>query len=319
MVPAPADVLNVVLIHREQPVWCAKTVVGFASQGVPVRVTVADNGSTPDALEVLRHDLEAARADGSLAADVPVEVVEMGANAGFGPAGNEGLRRWLAQPAEVAGEWSVVAPHDAMPQPGCLRTVLDVLAERPRAGLASADVGEVPAPTPVVDQYFGSIPGPITVTEGWEPAGYPHGTLMLARRACLEQVGLFDERYFAYCEEADLGERARRAGWEVGVVRGARVVNMHLGSATPAVDYLQLRNTLLLVRDRFGWYKGSIRFATAVIQLVQGVLRPSTRSEVFSASARLQAMGDHLRGRYGPPPDRLSARSRDTDRAPAGA
>ena len=32
--------------------------------------------------------------------------------------------------------------------------------------------------------------------------------LLLARRACLAEVGLFDERYFAYCEEADLALRA---------------------------------------------------------------------------------------------------------------
>jgi GT2 family glycosyltransferase len=314
--------LNVVLVHREQPGWCAKTVVGFVAQGVPVSVTVVDNGSSPSSLAALRSSLATAREAGDLG-ETPVEIVEMGFNAGFGPAANEGWRRWLGRPVEEAGEWSVVAPHDAMPQEGCLRRLLEVLVERPRAGLASADVGEVPAPTPVVDQYFGSIPAAITVTEGWEPAGYPHGTLMLARRACLEEIGLFDERYFAYCEEADLGERARRAGWEIGVVRGAKVVNMHLSSATPAVDYLQLRNTLLLVRDNFGRYKGSIRFATAVIQLVQGVVRPATRTEVFSVDAQLQAMGDHLRGRYGPPPERFFARSGDgvddAEGAPTGA
>ena len=44
--------------------------------------------------------------------------------------------------------------------------------------------------------------------------------MLFARRGALEDVGLFDERYFAYCEEADLGLRAVAAGWEVGLVRG---------------------------------------------------------------------------------------------------
>ena len=52
---------------------------------------------------------------------------------------------------------------------------------------------------------------------------------MMLRRDCLDEVGLFDERYFSYCEEADLALRARRAGWKVGLVRGARVQNIHLG------------------------------------------------------------------------------------------
>jgi len=300
--------LTVVLIHRDEPVRLGGTLDAFLSspsaaptQGpaVAVRFTVVDNGSTPEHL--LRLHEEVAR---RVAGGADVVVLEQGENTGFGPAANVGLRRWLAEGEQA--EWVVVAPHDAHPLEGCLPTLLAVLAERPRAGLASADVGD--GVTPVVDRYFGSIPAPATVEEGWEPAGYPHGTLMIARRACLEEVGLFDERYFAYCEEADLGERARRAGWEVGVVRGARVQNTHLSSATPAVDYLQLRNTLLLVHDRFGWYPGFIRFCTALLQLGQGVVRPSTRSDVFSAKARVLALGDHLRGRYGPPPPALFER-----------
>lgn len=306
-----AQLVHVVLPHREQPEHCVRTVVGFASQGVAVELTIVDNGSSPTARATLRAGLDRARADGLLDG-VTVTIVEMGFNAGFGPGANEGWRRWLARPAEEAGEWCIVAPHDAMPQEGCLQTLFDVLAERPRAGLACADVGLEPAPTPLVDRYFGTIPGPITVTEGWEPAGYPHGTLMVARRACLEQIGLFDERYFAYTEEADLAERARKAGWEVGVVRGASVVNMHLGSATPAVDYLQLRNTLLLVRDHYGRYAGINRLVSATLLLGLAVVRPSTRSDVFSASAQVQAIRDHLRGRYGPPPERLLRPAGDT-------
>ena len=106
--------------------------------------------------------------------------------------------------------------------------------------------------------------------EGWEPAGHPHGTLMLARRAVLEEVGLFDERYFAYCEEADLALRAKAAGWETGLIRGAIVVNPDLGTRIAVIDYLQLRNTLLLVREHSGRYHATIRFLLAVGQLVDG-------------------------------------------------
>jgi GT2 family glycosyltransferase len=307
-----ADVVHVVLVHREQPAHLVDTVVAFAAQGVPLAFTVVDNGSSPSALASLRAGLDAADLD------VPVEVVEMGFNAGFGPGANEGFRRWLAEPASTAGEWCLLAPHDVQPQAGCFTTLFEVLAERPRAGLASADVGLTPAPTPLVDRYFGTIPGPITVTEGWEPAGYPHGTLMVARRACLEEIGLFDERYFAYTEEADLAERARKAGWEVGVVRGAAVVNVHLSSATPAVDYLQLRNTLLLVRDHYGRYAGVNRLVSATLLLGLAIVRPSTRSDVFSAAAQVQAIRDHLAGRYGPPPERFFRPAADTDPAPTG-
>jgi hypothetical protein len=171
---------------------------------------------------------------------------------------------------------------------------------RPRAGLACADFGD--GATPVVDPYFGGILAPATVAEGWEPAGHPHGTLMLAHRDVLVDVGLFDERYFAYCEEADLALRAADAGWEVGLVRGAIVVNPDLGTKVNAIDYLQLRNTLLLVREHFGRYNATIRWLLAVGQLARGIVQPSSRGPYFVARCRVRALVDFPRGRYGPPP-----------------
>jgi N-acetylglucosaminyl-diphospho-decaprenol L-rhamnosyltransferase len=279
--------LDLVVVHRENPLVVPKTVERFIDQGVDLRVLVVDNGSSPEALDRVRAALPAG-----------VELLALGDNRGFGPAANAGFRWFLARdPAP----WLAVAPHDAEPQPGCLTRLLDELAARPRAGLASADVGD--GLTPVVDRYFGAIPAPATVTEGWEPAGYPHGTLMLARRELLAEVGLFDERYFAYCEEAELAVRAARAGWEIGVVRGADVRNGGLGSRIALVDYLQLRNTLLMVREHSGRYHATIRLIIAAWHMTAGALNPRWRGGPYWAPrARLRAVVDHLRGRYGPPP-----------------
>ena len=125
---------------------------------------------------------------------------------------------------------------------------------------------------------------------------------MFLRRACLDEVGLFDERYFSYCEEADLALRARGAGWKVGLIRGARVQNMHLGSSVALVDYLQTRNTLLLVQEMSGWYHAGIRAAITVLQVARGVRDPSTRPLVFDARARLRGLRDFALRRFGPPP-----------------
>ncbi len=287
----PAGPVQVVLVHWNQPERCIETVGAFRDQGVPLRVTVVDNGSSPAAVEKLRADLD------------DVDVVELGVNTGFGPGANAGLRRWLDDPD--GSEWAVVAPHDADPRPGCLEVLLAAVGSRPRAGLACADVGD--GLRPVVDPYFGGITLPIesVADDGWVDAGYPHGTLLAARRDCLAEIGLFDERYFAYCEEADLGERARRAGWQVGLVKGADVRNRHLGTATPAVDYLKLRNTLLLVRDDFGRYKATIRFLLAVGTLARGWRHPDEVPAEFDARARVLALRDAVLRRFGPPPPEL--------------
>jgi N-acetylglucosaminyl-diphospho-decaprenol L-rhamnosyltransferase len=289
--------VTVVVVHWNQPERCATTIERFQHQCVDVRVLVVDNGSEADARARLRD----------VVADAPgeVELIELGHNAGFGPGANAGLRRWL----DVGeGEWAVVAPHDALPHDDTLRRLIEAAEARPRAGLACADVGD--GHLPVVDPYFGGMTveaPPGTPAEGWVPVDYPHGTLLLARRACLVEIGLFDERYFAYCEEADLGLRAAEAGWEVGLVRGVRVTNPTMRSGSPAVDYLMHRNTLLLVHEHSGAYHAFIRFGIAGMQLARGVVQPSSRTFIFSAKGRALGMVDFVRGRYGPPPPSMFA------------
>ncbi|CAN5845893.1 glycosyltransferase family 2 protein [soil metagenome] len=278
--------LPVVVVHWNQPARCLATLAAFRAQGVPVRFVVVDSGSRSDAVAALRR---------SVGADA--ELIELGRNVGFGPAANVGFRRVLDGDGP---EWIALAPHDAEPAPGCLARLLEVASPRESAGLVCADVGD--GSTPLVDRYLGALVEPARFAAGWEPAAYPHGTLLLARRACLVEVGLLDERYFAYCEEADLGLRARRAGWEVGIVRGARVTNGHLGTGTATVDYLQQRNTLLLVREHFGRYPAAVRLALGLVELAVGTVLPGRRPPLFSARARVRALGDHLQGRTGPPP-----------------
>lgn len=289
--------LPVVILHWNRPERCVPTVERFLAQEIEggVRVVVVDNGSRPEALATVRAGLPEG-----------VELVELPENVGFGPGANAGYRHVLANPHPGDRPWIGLAPHDAEPATDCLARIVRAADERPRAGLACADFGD--GATPIVDPYFGGILAPATVDEGWEPAGHPHGTLMLAARELLLDVGLFDERYFAYCDEADLALRATAAGWETGLVRGAIVVNPDLGTPSPTIDYLQLRNTLLLVREHSGRYHAAIRFLLALGQLAAGAVSPSRRGPYFDAASRIRALGDHLAGRYGPPPAAVLAR-----------
>ncbi len=280
--------LTVVVVHRNRAERCRATVAALRAQTAPTRIIVVDAGSVDAARDAVAAVVAERNGD---------EFIASADNLGFGPGANVGLRHWLST---QTGEWVALCPHDALPAPDCLEHLLAAVGPRPRAGLAGADVGD--GLSPVVDRYFGTLFRPGVVTKGWEPVHYPHGTLLLSRRACLEDVGLFDERYFSYCEEADLGLRARDRGWEIGMVRGARVTNPDLSASVAVVDYLQLRNTLLLTREHFGRYAHLIRFSTALLQLVGQTLRPSRRPLVFHARARVLALRDQLRGRYGPPP-----------------
>ncbi len=74
------------------------------------------------------------------------------------------------------------------------------------------------------------------------------GCFILVRREAIEQVGVLDESYFMYGEEADWCYRFRQAGWKVLFTPGAQIV--HLGGVSSAQlkgpMCLQLRASLLL-------------------------------------------------------------------------
>jgi len=278
------DELFVVVVHRNRPDSVTRTVDAYRQLDRPTRIVVVDNGPeepTAAALADQVHPTEVIRAD----------------NLGFGPGANVGLRRWLR---DGAGEWAVITPHDAVPDPGAIEMMLDEVAHRPDVGLFSADVGD--GARPIIQPFLGTIEAPPTVESGFEESGYPHGTLMMVRRSFVEQVGLFDERYFSYCEEADLGLRAAAAGWRCGVVRGARVRNPGMSSSIELVAYLQTRNTLLMLREHFGRRQSAFRLAVVLIQIPLGVVHAPARGLHWSPRGRLLAVRDHLRGRYGPPP-----------------
>jgi len=286
--------LRVVLVHWNQPAECGATVKRLASGDQPVRITVVDNASRP----AERAELERQLADAGQG--VGIEVIDAAENLGFGPGANLGLRRFLERPDD--GEWVALMPHDVDLPAATLPQMLARASAVPTAGLCCADVGD--GMVPVIDPYFGGMVVPGGDAPGWESVDYPHGTLMLLRRGCLAEVGLFDERYFSYCEEADLALRARRAGWEVGLVRGAMVRNIGLGSPVWLVDYLQTRNTLLLVQGMSGRYHAFIRVCFTLVQVLRGLRDPATRPPVFDAGARVAGIRDFVLRRFGPPPSR---------------
>jgi GT2 family glycosyltransferase len=85
---------------------------------------------------------------------------------------------------------------------------------------------------------------------------WPDGCAALYRRAMLDEVGGFDEEFFAYADDAELGLRGRIAGWTCLYAPGA-VVRHHRG-ATLGLDSARRitlieRNRVLLAVKLFPW------------------------------------------------------------------
>lgn len=108
----------------------------------------------------------------------------------------------------------------------------------------------------------------------------PSGSAALYRRAMLDEVGLFDESFFLYCEDTDLGLRARWAGWECLYVPAAVVDHRYshsAGKSSALKAYYVERNRLFLAfKDftpalllRMPWY-AMLRYFWHVVFAFQG-------------------------------------------------
>jgi GT2 family glycosyltransferase len=89
----------------------------------------------------------------------------------------------------------------------------------------------------------------------------PSAGAALYRREMLLEVGLFDEEFFAYLEDADLAWRARRHGWRCLYVPDARVLHRHSatgGEGSPFKSFHLGRNKVWMVVKNYPfrslWY-----------------------------------------------------------------
>jgi GT2 family glycosyltransferase len=134
-----------------------------------------------------------------------------------------------------------------------------------------------------------------------ERTGYLTGCCLLAPRAVWEEVGLLDESYYLYAEDADWCLRARRRGVELRFVPRARlwhrVSSSSGGARSPWKAYQRARANLLLFSrharglGRLTWWP-----CFAAQQAALGALA-LLRGEAKVAAALARALADHAAGR----------------------
>jgi GT2 family glycosyltransferase len=84
-----------------------------------------------------------------------------------------------------------------------------------------------------------------------QPVFWATGACLAVRMKAIQEVGLFEGRYFAHMEEIDLCWRLQRAGWQVWVEPAACVWHVGGGAlpkTNPFKTYLNFRNSLWTLR-----------------------------------------------------------------------
>jgi len=255
------------------------------------RIVVVDNGSTDDSVQAMARQFPG------------VEQITNGRNLGFAAGANVGIRHALARGADFV----FVANNDTSVAPDALGVMVEAASPQ--------DVGLV---GPKI--YYAGDPQRIWSVGAWrhrltleitgcrrgqldaDPDGEPFevdfvtGCAMLIRRGCLEQVGLFDERFFMYYEDSDYCLRVRSAGYHVLVVPRAKmwhkVATSSGGSDSPMERYHMARSSVLFFRKHVrGWrwlIVGPYRAGSAV----KWVMRLALRRRWVSVRAYLRGLGD---------------------------
>jgi N-acetylglucosaminyl-diphospho-decaprenol L-rhamnosyltransferase len=160
-----------------------------------------------------------------------LELVHAPTNLGYGGGVNFGVRRL---PHDV--EWVLISNPDVTVTEHAIAALLDVARNQPDAGAIGPRVlesdgetypsaRELPSlRTGIGHALFANVwlgnpwtrryRGENRVTTGsWRETGWLSGSCLLVRRSAFEAIGGFDESYFMYFEDVDLGARLAKAGW----------------------------------------------------------------------------------------------------------
>lgn len=133
-----------------------------------------------------------------------------------------------------------------------------------------------------------------------EPCGYLTGAALYVTRACLENIGLLDDGYYLYGEDADYSLRARAAGLACLYVPRAVVrhrVSGSSGAASPFKAYHRTRAGLRLAsRHARGIGRATWPLAFPLLLLAQSVAWAARGGGAAAFRAAWQAWSDHWRG-----------------------
>jgi GT2 family glycosyltransferase len=185
-----------------------------------------------------------------------VAVIEPGRNVGFGAAINRAFHQSRAPYVAALND-------DAAPRAGWIEALLAAAEAHPDAGMFASQVrffGEDHLDSAGMVIYGDATSKqrghlfPAAEFDREEEVLLPSASAALYRRAMLEEIGLFDEDFFLYCEDTDLGLRARWAGWKCIYVPAA-VVDHHYshsaGRASGLKAYYVERNRLFVAAKNF--------------------------------------------------------------------
>ncbi|MFQ5963022.1 MAG: glycosyltransferase family 2 protein [Candidatus Scalinduaceae bacterium] len=217
----------------------------YAQDYGAIEIVVIDNGSDKDVKSMFAQEFP------------DVRMVRLNKNYGFAGGNNRGIEgvqsKYIAlinNDAVASPQWisSLVATAESDKRIGAVASII-IDGNRPEV-LDSCGVG-IGLDGMSRQAMRGKAPPELS---GPKEVLLVSGCACLFRMAALRDTGLFDEAYFAYCEDTDLGLRLRWAGWKAVIAPGAKVkhnYSMTVGKASLNKVFWVERNHFWVVVKNF--------------------------------------------------------------------
>lgn len=284
------DTVSIVVVNWNRRQLLAECLQSLSNQTLPpLEVILVDNGS---------HDGSAEMAEAEFAKAYPLRIIRNRENRGFCAANNQGI-------AIASGSLIALLNNDAVAGPEWLAQ-LSRAFDDPAIGMAASKILVYEDPSRI--DKVGHLIYPDGQNRGRgsgqidsgqfdriEEVLWPDGCAAMYRRAMLDEIGGFDEDFFAYADDAELGLRARIAGWKCLYMPGA-VVRHRRGSTLGLLSSRRLelieRNRILFAAKLFPWSLLCLNGVYWLARIAAGLWAAATgRGEV----ARFPGMKGKLR------------------------
>jgi GT2 family glycosyltransferase len=226
-------------------------------------VILVDNASSDGSVEFVRGAYPETR------------VVVNRENRGYGGGNNSGI-------GVSKGRYVVLLNNDTKADPRWLAELLAAAEKNERAGMFACRIMNYYSPDIIdntgllmyrdgIARGRGRLERDSGQYAGKDEVFFPSGCAGMYRRALLDEIGLFDEEFFLYLDDIDIGLRAQLAGWRCLYVPEAVVYHKYSATTepySPSKAYLVERNRLWIVFKYFPVSMAIMSFWHALVRYI---------------------------------------------------
>ncbi|OGP86338.1 MAG: hypothetical protein A2Z08_04115, partial [Deltaproteobacteria bacterium RBG_16_54_11] len=214
----------------------------------PLEIIVVDNASTDKSVDFIRMNFP------------EVKMILNKRNLGFAGGNNIGIKA-------SRGRYIMILNNDARLDPDCIKELKRSIEKDKRYGASASKIllngKETLLDAAGISIYRDGLSigrGRLERADQYNMEGevfFASGCACLFRKEMLDDIGLFDEDFFAYADDTDMGWRARLAGWRCIYNPKAIVYHLHSASSSaysPLKVFLVERNRISVAIKYFPFH-----------------------------------------------------------------